>query len=365
MRRDIMSWTRAELKARAKAAFHRNYWVCVLVAFILCFVGGNSGGGSCNTGSSSSSSSSSYYNDYDYDYDDYNDYNYGDYDYDYDDDYDSAANDLFNTGALAIFGAMTVVVLVICLIAGVLGILLSAFVFNPFQVGGCYFFLENAVSNNASVGGIIAGFKTNYKGTVITMFLRNLYIGLWSLLLFIPGIIKSYEYRMIPYILADHPEMEQKEVFALSKQMMDGEKWNAFVLDLSFIGWEMLAALTCGILSIFYVNPYVHATNAELYLALKRNKCQPAYGTYGSVYGSYDNNVYGSSYDNSYGNNTYDNSSNNSFGNNTYDNSFNNTNNTYDSGFNNNGYTSYDNNSFNNNTSNNNDSSNDSYNPYT
>ncbi len=357
-----MSWTRAELKARAKAAFHRNYWVCVLAAFILCFVGGNNGGGSYNSGSYGNSNNSNY-NNYDYDYDYDYDYNY-DYDYDFDDDYDydydSDMDNLFNTGALAIFGAMTVMFLVICLIAGVLGILLSAFVFNPFQVGGCYFFLENAVSNAASISGIIAGFKSNYKGTVITMFLRNLYIGLWSLLLFIPGVIKSYEYRMIPYILADHPEMDQKEVFALSKQMMDGEKWNAFVLDLSFIGWNMLAGLTCGILSIFYVNPYIHATNAELYLALKRNKCQPAYDTYGSVYSNYNNSYGNNTYDNSYGNNTYDNSFNNSYGN-----GFNNTNNTYDNGFNNNGYNSYDSNGFNNNTSNDNDNSNNSYNPYT
>lgn len=289
-----MSWTRAELKARAKAAFHRNYWVCVLVAFILGIVGGG-GGTSCNTGSSSSSNS--YYSDYD-DYDYNYDYNYGDYDYDYDNDYDSDYDDNIATGALAILGAATLIFVIVFLVIWIIAMLLSAFVFNPFQVGGCYFFLENAVSNNASVSGIIAGFKSNYKGTVITMFLRQLYISLWSLLLLVPGIIKSYEYRMIPYILADHPEMNHKEAFELSKKMMDGEKWNAFVLDLSFIGWSLLSALTCGILSIFYVNPYIYATDAELYLALKRNKCQPAYNTYESVYGSYDNNAYGNNISN-------------------------------------------------------------------
>lgn len=96
----------------------------------------------------------------------------------------------------------------------------------------------------------------------------GLYIFLWSLLFIIPGIVKAYQYRMVPYILADRPELDQKEVFALSKQMMDGEKWNAFVLDLSFLGWHILGIITAGILEIFYIAPYVNLTNAQLYLTL-------------------------------------------------------------------------------------------------
>ena len=90
------------------------------------------------------------------------------------------------------------------------------------------------------------------------------------MLFVIPGIIKGYEYRMVSYILADQPELSRKEAFQLSKQMMKGQKWNAFVLDLSFIGWYLLCLVTCGIAGIFYVYPYVFATDAELYLALKR-----------------------------------------------------------------------------------------------
>lgn len=70
---------------------------------------------------------------------------------------------------------------------------------------------------------------------------------------------------MVPYILAENPGMDQKEAFAISKRMMDGEKFDAFVLQLSFIGWYLLAAITCGLVGIFYVNPYVEATMAELY----------------------------------------------------------------------------------------------------
>ena len=102
------------------------------------------------------------------------------------------------------------------------------------------------------------------------MFLEGLYIFLWSLLFIIPGIIKTYEYLMVPYILAENPELSTKEVFARSKQMMTGDKWNAFVLQLSFLGWILLSVFTCGILLIFYVGPYSELTYAELYAVLKQ-----------------------------------------------------------------------------------------------
>ena len=74
---------------------------------------------------------------------------------------------------------------------------------------------------------------------------------------------------MIPYLLADHPEMSREEAFARSKELMKGQKWNAFVLDLSFLGWEILSALTLMILGIFYVAPYRNMTNAALYEKLE------------------------------------------------------------------------------------------------
>ena len=101
------------------------------------------------------------------------------------------------------------------------------------------------------------------------MFLRDLFIALWTLLLIVPGIIKGYAYRMVPYILAENPDMNYKEALDLSSKMMYGNKWKSFVLDLSFIGWIILSILTFGILLLFYVNPYIGSTNAELYKAIK------------------------------------------------------------------------------------------------
>lgn len=114
------------------------------------------------------------------------------------------------------------------------------------------------------------GFSRSYKNIVKTMFFRNLFTILWSMLFVIPGIIKAYEYRMIPFILTENPDISMEDAFALSKRMMDKEKMNVFVLDLSFIGWSILGALSGGIFHIFYVNPYYQLTNAELYLVLKQ-----------------------------------------------------------------------------------------------
>jgi uncharacterized membrane protein len=104
---------------------------------------------------------------------------------------------------------------------------------------------------------------------------RTIFLILWSLLLIIPGIVKYYEYLMVPYLLAENPYLSREEAFAESKRMMDGEKWNAFVLDLSFLGWILLSELTAGLVGVFYVNPYVNGTHAALFEALRFGNPMP------------------------------------------------------------------------------------------
>lgn len=74
-------------------------------------------------------------------------------------------------------------------------------------------------------------------------FLQGLYTALWSLLLVIPGIVKTYSYAMTPYIMAEHPSLTANEAITESRRIMDGNKWRLFCLDFSFIGWELLCAL--------------------------------------------------------------------------------------------------------------------------
>lgn len=98
-------------------------------------------------------------------------------------------------------------------------------------------------------------------------FLRNLYVFLWSLLLIVPGIIKDLSYSMTPFIMADNPSLSANEAIEKSKLMMEGHKWNLFVLQLSFIGWGLLAALTLNIGNLV-LNPYRNAAMTAFYREL-------------------------------------------------------------------------------------------------
>lgn len=100
-------------------------------------------------------------------------------------------------------------------------------------------------------------------------FLRTLYVCLWSLLLVIPGIVKSFSYAMTPFILAEHPEMTASQAIDASKAMMDGHKMDLFLLQLTFIGWELLCGFTFGIGQLF-LNPYRNAATAVFYENLKK-----------------------------------------------------------------------------------------------
>ncbi len=282
-------WTRKELKAKGHKAFNRNYWKCVLVALIVALVTGGSSGSFGGTHINSSSTdpsktasglaasglvgvatgeaSTAEVNistaEDDEDPDMVNDLSL--------DFHAPEWNDLTETekkettariaGIAAIFFFVGLVIFVIILV-------LDAFIFNPLELGGNRFFYKN-LDEDADVSEIAYGFDHGYGNIVRIMFRRDIYVCLWSLLLIIPGIIKTYEYRMIPYLLAENPEMSREEAFATSKAMMNGQKWKAFLLDLSFLGWEILSLLTIGLLGVFYVGPYRQSTKAALYEALK------------------------------------------------------------------------------------------------
>ena len=220
-------WTRADLKERGKLCFHRNYAASVLAGLMITIATASIGG-----------------------------------EYDVRGTVNSVKNDSSYSAdiSLPIVGGVTLFTLI-----------LKIFVLNVLMVGAVRFFIENR-DYNAPVSKIGFGFQNgNFSNVVLVMFMQNLYIFLWTLLLVIPGIVKSYSYRMVPYILAEQPDINYRDAIRISREMMDGEKMNTFVLDLSFILWGLLGAVTCGLGVVFYVKPYVEATNAELYVTL-RNK---------------------------------------------------------------------------------------------
>lgn len=241
-------WTRRELKERAKAAFKANYWRCVLVAFILALLIGGGAGSSVRKNETADLTTEQ----------------------------QKAMAILAedeNLGRLVEgmekLSALPSSKIKISLGGlGLVGFLLSILVFNPLIVGCYRFFLQNS-RGPAELNELGAGFRGDWGNVVLVMFLKNLFLALWTLLLIIPGIVKTYAYRMVPYILKEHPELSGTQAITLSRRMMKGHKGDAFVLDLSFIGWILLSALTFGILHLFYVGPYIEATNAELYKAVR------------------------------------------------------------------------------------------------
>lgn len=100
------------------------------------------------------------------------------------------------------------------------------------------------------------------------LFLRGLYVGLWSLLFLIPGIVKSYSYAMTPYILEDNPQLTANQAISWSQELMDGHKTELFVLDLTFIGWGILAGMSWNLGHLF-LNPYKNAAYAAFYRQLQ------------------------------------------------------------------------------------------------
>jgi len=263
-------WTRKELKAKGKAAFKNNYWKTVLVSLMmLILIGGSGGSGgrasASNDQQNQQEATSEVEMAEELQMPEINAHlQAGPVQIGPDTDLGNAFGNMMenasDSGKLLLIAGFLIIFLVLVAIA----LAIEAFVINPLSGGFRRFFVKN-LNEKAELKELAYCYDHGYLSTVKTLFLRDIYLFFWFLLLLIPGVIKSYEYRMIPYIVAEHPEMPAKEVFARSRQMMRGQKWNAFVLDLSFIGWELLSLLTAGVLLVFYVKPYKDMTDAALY----------------------------------------------------------------------------------------------------
>jgi uncharacterized membrane protein len=151
----------------------------------------------------------------------------------------------------------------------------GSFVTGLVSLGYISLYLSILRGKTPTFEGSISAVTENIGTKFIATLLVSLYTFLWSLLFIIPGIIKSYSYAMTPYILLDRPELSATDAIKESEKMMDGHKMDLLILDLSFIGWILLTALTCGILT-FYVEPYMMATRTAFYLELKGTDPAPA-----------------------------------------------------------------------------------------
>lgn len=258
-------WTRKELKQRARAAIRRRYWLCVVAALLLAIFVEQAGDASRHEEERSGYTTAS------------------EYAGETVDDISGLMGQIPGyemVGKLAeskysvfgIFPSLRSAVLALQFSLGALLVLLNIFVASALEVGIRRFFVRNA-EGHAGFSLIFSGFTGgNYFHILVTLLIRNIKLLLWTFLLVVPGIIKSYEYMMVPYLMGEYPEMSRGELFRRSREMMDGNKFDAFVLDLSFIGWGLLSIITGGLVGVFWTNPYQAATAAELYRTLRMQR---------------------------------------------------------------------------------------------
>lgn len=312
-------WSRKEVKAKGKASFKRSYWKAVLVALIIGIIGGGAGAGGGYYGGMNNFSSSDDLNtvkvdldDLDIDFDgvpkfdidkiddlgdikdavndtasssvmingvsldakDFKDIDSLDDLNDFLEDHGAKPIDIKEAdkeagraAAIAVF-VIALIVFFVCLIISVIGFVMDVFLIKPIEFGCKRFFRKN-LEEPAKLSNIVFAFRSHYKNVVKLAFFYNLFITLWTLLFIVPGIIKSYSYRLAPYIIGENPEMNWRQALDESARLMKGNKWRAFVYDLSFIGWGLLSCLTLGFLGIFFVNPYKNSSDAALYEAIR------------------------------------------------------------------------------------------------
>ena len=251
-------WTREELKIRAKNVLRGCFWSAVVVALITGIL----------TGSFSSSRSN---------VQNAREINYNEIQSGGESLVDSATQMITGSGhqtenLLARMAGMSfgLVFLGVGISVMLLGLAFGILVGSPIEVGASRFFMRTR-EESTGMGELFWAFRQGqFWHIVLIMLVMKVKIFLWGLLFVIPGIVKSYEYKMIPYILAENPGLSMSRVFELSREMTMNEKMDMFVLNLSFIPWFILSACTCGLAGIFWVNPYMSATEAELYAVLRQ-----------------------------------------------------------------------------------------------
>lgn len=226
-------WTREELKSLARLSLKGNYWKAFLISLVLSLASGSGNGGSSGRAR------------------------------------DTASEYIRNNP-----DAFIIIIAVI-----ILSIAYRLLLGYPLEIGSRKYYVQLGQFKNTDGCYNFAFDSANYKGIIGTMLLRDIYLTLWSLLFLIPGIIKAYSYRMVPYILADNPNMGADNAITLSRKMMDGNKLESFVLDLSFLGWIILGFLAF-IIGVFFVHPYIYATESQLYLVLRKNALDYGYCTH-------------------------------------------------------------------------------------
>ncbi|PLT33473.1 hypothetical protein CUU64_14285 [Bacillus sp. V5-8f] len=141
-----------------------------------------------------------------------------------------------------------------------------AIILIPLSVSAYWFFLSIARMERPLVSEVFGVYKDGKASLqlILVSLLMGIFVFLWSLLLIIPGIIKSLSYSQTFFIMRDHPEYSPLQAISESKRRMKGFKWKYFLMNLSFIGWGILCVFTMGI-GFLWLAPYISTSMAAFY----------------------------------------------------------------------------------------------------
>ncbi|MCD8155251.1 MAG: DUF975 family protein [Clostridiales bacterium] len=236
-------WSGKELKASAKRRLKTCYWKAVLVSLIVIVVSAVSSG-SDNLPDEVS-------------------------------DLPSALGNVVGSSVGGGMGATQYILLILGILGGaafvlmVISTVFAVLVLPVLKVGKNRFYLEmQQKGKDTEVNLLLWGFRNHYGNILLTLLARALLTTLGTICLIIPGIYLEYCFLMVPYILAENPEMKTRDALRLSREMMKGQKWKTFLFHLSFIGWVLVACVTLGI-GTFFILPYIETSYAGLYTTLK------------------------------------------------------------------------------------------------
>ncbi|MGN1051327.1 MAG: DUF975 family protein, partial [Acutalibacteraceae bacterium] len=275
-------WNRKELKKRARTTIKKNYITFICLFFFLAILGVY-GNPLSNLLMSSQSEDISY------------EFNYTDLENTVTDyvkgvlnidkspsNNDSFLNNVKVTGEqknpiykilyiISSFSNDKISVAVILIISIVLVLLLLIFFQNVLYIGSKRFLMETRIYNGTNIGRTLYLYRQkNFVYPAYILLTKYMFNFLWWFTV-AGGIIKHYEYKMIPYIIAENPNIKRKDAFLLSKEMMKGNKFGAFKLDLTMLPYRILGVLTFGIFDVLFGYPYIYAVESELYTSLRKN----------------------------------------------------------------------------------------------
>ncbi len=173
------------------------------------------------------------------------------------------------SGNILMFLVCTLIVAALTSVASIVPVVGNLLVIGPLTLGTAKVVLSMTKGNGVQFDDLFSGFS-QFGQSVILYLMIAIFTFLWSLLFFIPGIIKGLSYSMAYYILAENPNMTASEALDESKRITTGYKGDLFILQLSFIPWFLLCGITFGIAAI-YVLPYMQTTLANFYHSIKNN----------------------------------------------------------------------------------------------